>query len=695
MSKKRKKSFPSRYILVTFVLVSGIVAWFLFAQAKSKGQIRNVLLISIDTCRADYLSCYGYKRKTTPNIDALAAEAIVFSNVISPVPITLPSHCSMLTGTIPPYHSIHNNAEFKLSESNVTLAELLKANGYATGAVISAFVLNSQFSIGQGFDTYNDKFEQTHFAGNIAERKGGQTSRIAIDWLEKHKNEKFFLFLHYYDPHDDYVPPEPFASEFADNLYAGEIAYADHCIGQVLEKLKELKLDKSTLIIITSDHGEMLGEHGEDTHMYFIYQGAVKVPLIFKVPGRQKHKVINKTVGLIDIVPTVCGLLKIPSPPQIQGEDLSAFFGKSNPKLRQRYLYSESLYATRYGVNSLLGVVTDGWKYIQTTRPELYDLAKDPAERTNLIDQQPQRARILQDKLKQILEQTVRKVDPQDMIELDAQAIRNLQSLGYVAGTKVSDDFEFDQTKEDPKDLIEFHNVYRRATGLFHKKQYDQVKEICKKLLADRPNFHELHDLMADIALMQNQYAQALPYLYQGLKLKPGRYKVHHNLAVALGKLGQSEESVEQFKKMIELAPNDPQTRNKIALELLRQKQVSLAITQFESSLNLDPYQPDTLNTMARIFATTSEKNLRDPKKAIELARRACELTNFKQPVILYTLSIACASAGQFPQAIENAQKALSLANMAKQNTLAMKIQKHLQSLEAVKPNFESGRSSK
>jgi tetratricopeptide (TPR) repeat protein len=271
------------------------------------------------------------------------------------------------------------------------------------------------------------------------------------------------------------------------------------------------------------------------------------------------------------------------------------------------------------------------------------------------------------------------------MIELDAQAIRNLQSLGYVAGTKVSDDFEFDQTKEDPKDLIEFHNVYRRATGLVHKKQYEQVKEICKKLLADRPNFHELHDLMADIALTQKQYAQALPYLYQGLKLKPGRYKVHHNLAVALGKLGKSEESVEQFKKVIELAPNDTQTRNKIALELLRQKQVSLAITQFESSLNLDPNQPHTLNTMARIFATTSDKNLRDPKKAIELAKRACELTNFKQPATLYTLSIACASAGQFQQAISNAQKALSLANMAKQNTLAMKIKKHLQSLEAVK----------
>ncbi len=461
--------------IVLILVLLGAAVWF-FRGAGSGGQIRNVLLISMDTTRADHLSCYGYKRKTTPNIDALAAEGIRCEKVISTVPLTLPAHSSIMTGTNPPYHGVHDNLDYQLPEDNITLAEILKGQGFATGAAVSTFVLDSQFNLDQGFDTYDDRFQQKHSLGTFDERKGDETTEVAIQWLEKYKDSPFFYFLHYYDPHNTYEPPEPFATEYAGNLYGGEIAFTDHCIGKVVDKLKELNLYDSTLIIVVGDHGELLGEHGESTHSYFIYQGAIKVPLIFKVPGRRRAKTIESNVGIIDIVPTVCSLLGIESPEEVAGTDLSPFFGKGQPP-SDRPLYCESLTPTICNANSLLGIIEGRYKYIQTTRPELYDLKKDPQESLNLFASQPQRARILQDKLSQILEDQVRKGGDDSSINLDAEAVKRLESLGYVAGG-ITEDFSFDQTKSDPKDLLEFYLAYSRAGYLITKEVYDQAEVI-------------------------------------------------------------------------------------------------------------------------------------------------------------------------------------------------------------------------
>ena len=244
-----------RSLVAAGIIIIAVGAWLLWQFMSPAQEIRNILLISIDTCRADHLSCYGYKSKTTPNIDAVVAEGILFENTITPVPITLPAHSSMLTGTIPPYHGVHDNGvDYLDDESNITLAEILKDAGFTTGAAVSAFVLDSTFGIGQGFETYNDRFDTMEY-NTVVQRRGGETTHIALDWLEKNKDKRFFFFLHYFDPHAKYQPPQPFASRFASNPYAGEIAYTDHCIGRVLGKLKELGLDDSTLVIITADHG--------------------------------------------------------------------------------------------------------------------------------------------------------------------------------------------------------------------------------------------------------------------------------------------------------------------------------------------------------------------------------------------------------------------------------------------------------
>jgi arylsulfatase A-like enzyme len=502
-------------IRIYFVLLLAVVtvgtAWFVVGRRRT---IRHVVLISIDTCRADYLSFYGHPRKITPTIDAIARESVLFKNVVAPVPMTLPSHSSMFTGTIPPYHGVHDNLGVKLDGSSVTLAEMLHEGGYTTSGIVSTFILDSKLGIGQGFDTYAEYNTKTtgltgkRLAGG---RRGDDVSRWACTWLDGHKSEKFFLFLHFFDPHTPYEPPEPFAAAYSDNLYAGEIAYVDQCIGRVVDKLKELELYDEALIVITSDHGEMLGEHGETEHSYFIYESAIKVPLIFKLPGRSKHVEVDDTVGLIDIVPTVCGLAGVVTPSQVQGKDLSPYFNKNTGFREERYLYTESLTATKLGCNSLLGVIKGNWKYIQTTRPELYDVTEDPGETNNLVKKEFQRARLLKEHLKLILTEQVRKGEGGSKITLDAESKRRLESLGYVSGS-VDESFEFDESKNDPKDLIHIHEKFKKATIQVLQKQYEQAKRLCQEMLNEYPDLLYVHDLSGRIAFETDDMASAITH---------------------------------------------------------------------------------------------------------------------------------------------------------------------------------------
>ena len=852
MEKAISNTFFNRCRIIIMVVIAVITVWMCSHFIFSANRIERVILISIDTCRADYLSCYGYQDETTPNIDELAKEGILFKNTISPIPLTLPGHASMLTGTIPPYHGIHDNTDYKLGLSNVTLTEILKESGFATAAFISSFMMDSQFGLDQGFDSYSDIFEKTYSSVGINERKGGETSRLAAQWLDTHKDESFFLFLHYFDPHKSYKPPEPFASKFSQNLYAGEIAYTDACIGQVITRLKELGLYDSTLIIITGDHGEMLGEHGELTHSFYIYQGAIKVPLIFKLPGRSLSQTVSAPVGLIDIVPTVCSLLGIKTPPEVQGMDLSAYLQGKPPSAEKRYLYCESFIPTEYKANSLMGVVTDKYKYIQTTRPELYDLANDPAESRNLVTSQPQMARVLKDRLAQILEGSVRDDTSDSRLALDTRGLENLKSLGYVS-TSISVDFEFAQILDDPKDVIGFHKVFLEIHRLLREEEYDRARILCEKILPQRPEFMGIQLAMAQIAIDQQQYSEAISHLQEPLRLEPDNSIVHHNMGVALVGLNRFEESIRHleealrlrpenpesisalgvalskqgkiaqaaeylskalrldpvnfdshknfgmfllehgktqeamthfnqmqllkpdkadvphklgvllaqhgklalvegfFKRAIELNPDHaqahhmlgvallqmnrsaeavehlkislsrrpekpemlvkigsalalegklslaadyfskaseinpqmPQARYHLAQTLVRLDKIAPAVLHYQKLLELNPDQPEVLNTLAWLMATSENQELRNPQEAVQLAKHACELTKYKQPALLDTLAVAYAAKGDFPNAIETAEKAIELAESAGRRELADRIRKRIESYKA------------
>lgn len=677
--------------MLLLALVGPFALWLFYGSHIWAGDIRNVLLISIDTCRADHLSCYGYESKTTPNIDALAAEGILFENVITPIPQTLPAHSSMLTGTIPPYHGVHDNYDYLSDESNVSLAEILGNAGLTTGAVISAFVLDSQFGIDQGFDTYHDRFETLRQGQGIAERPAGQSTAVALDWLEQNKDQRFFLFLHYFDPHQAYRPPEPFAAQFAGNPYAGEIAYTDYCIGQVLAKLKELGLYDSTLIIVTSDHGEMRGEHGERSHSYFIYQGAIKVPLIFKVPGQNKAARIKPIVGLIDIVPTICSLLNIQAPQSVQGLDLSASFKGESIPVQNRHLFCESLMATKYKGNSLLGVVNDGFKYIQTTRPELYDLIKDPTESDNLVGKQDLRARIMQDKLAQILEQSVRKASAHNKTGLDAEAVQLLQSLGYVGGT-VAEDFRFDQTTDDPKDLLAYHLLAEDVGYCFRMKEYDRVQALAEQMIREKPDCSLAYEALGMTALEQKEYFKAVAYFQKAIEHSPdniSRATNFCNRGLVHKTKGDYDQAIQDFDKAIELNPRDVTSYGSRGVVYMTKGVYELAIRDFRKAISFKP-NPEILNNLAWVLATAKDAQLRDGAEALRLAEKACQLTQYKFPTILDSLAVAYAEVGQFAKAVKTAQKAIELAHAAGEKKLAENIRPRLELYKAKRPYRES-----
>jgi tetratricopeptide (TPR) repeat protein len=408
-----------------------------------------------------------------------------------------------------------------------------------------------------------------------------------IGWKPGRKKSRF-LFLHYYDPHYAYVPPEPFASKLEGNLYAGEIAYTDHCIGKIVDKLKELDLYDSTLIIVTGDHGEMLGEHGETTHGYYIYQSAIKVPLVIKLPGTHSARRVESLVGLVDLVPTICSLLGIEIPPDVQGEDLSAFlYGKATDET-DRYIYCESMGPLVHGANSLLGIVDNRYKYIQTTRPELYDLVNDPGETKNLFESEYNRARIMQDALAQMIEQSAR-IDADDSkITLDRETLRRLESLGYTGGGG-TDSFEFDQSRTDPKDLIAFAMLCEQGSMLGHKKKYDEAIAAFTEAIAMQPDHAKTYHSRAQIYLFTGDFEKVAMDLGKAIELNPDFTEAHNELGLLNVASGRHDQALGHFNRAIELDPGNAETYNHRGLIYFGKGDFAQAAADFSKSIEISP----------------------------------------------------------------------------------------------------------
>jgi len=563
----------------------------------------NVVLISIDTLRADHVGAYGHPGDITPHLDALASEAVRFEEILSPVPLTLPAHSSMLTGAIPPVHGIHDNLSTGLSDDVLTLAELFKASGYTTGAVVSSFVLDARFNLDQGFDFYDDDFREEHKIAFLSERKGDETALVATDWIRANQESPFFLFLHFYDPHDDYAPPEPFASRFEDDPYAGEVAFTDAMVGRVIDQLRELDLFDSTIIAVTGDHGEMLGEHGELTHGFFLYESALAVPFILKAPGLAPS-VVSERAGLIDVAPTLAGLAGLRFDDSVQGRDLN-LTGESSPA----DYFIESVTANRYyDTNTLVGLVSRNWKYIHTTRPELYDLDADPNESDNVVAANERIARGMTERIEEMLR--VERNTAGAPAALDDEARRRLAALGYLSSATGDVDLTIETERDDPKDWIAFYLEHQELEKLVGDGAYETAKALALRLVDDQPSFVAGYFQLARIATETNDLSQASIYYERALELDPDNAGAHFNLANILRTLGRSEEAFSHYARATELDPGleNPLAASNVAkegpaaselsearshhlrgLELRRRGELPEALSELESAVRLDP----------------------------------------------------------------------------------------------------------
>ena len=740
------RAFTKIIILLVCIGIGCCAVGVLLKQFRRGGQIRNVLLISIDTCRADFLSCYGFPLETTPNIDAIAKEGVLFHQAVSPIPFTLPAHCSMHTGAIPPTHGVLDNGTYTLDNDNTTLAEILKEHGFNTSAFISSYILDSDFGHDQGFDAYNDNFKDSKKTIAILEpqgqeteeRLGQETTRVAIEHLEEHRDEKQFMFVHYYDPHMSYNAPEPFSSKFASaeifkNLppqkstdhtaYAGEIAYVDHCIGKIIDKLKELKLYDSTLICITADHGEMLGQHKEGTHGYFIYQGNIHVPLLFKIPGREKGVIIENTVGLIDVVPTICSALGIEIKHKIQGRNLMPYF-KDKDLYPERYLFCMSLEPTKYNANPLLGLVKHRYKYIHTTNSELYDLGKDAFELNNLIKLQPDRARLMQGKLEQILEEAQAEEKSITGSGVDAETLAKLESLGYV-GSLVDDTFVIDPAKEDPKSLIDYHVLRAQVGYCLHKKDYETAGTICLQMIEERPDQYIGFCQMAITLANQEKYSESIDWLLKVTELEQDNVLVYTGLADDYRHLKQYDTAIKHALKALEIASDSIGAYYQLSLcyyekgmfdepekylttelvehsrylklavaiaeKLIEKGQIRRAYKKYLKILELEQDSLEGLNSVAWFQAASTIEGIRNPPQAVKFALKACEISKYAKAESIDTLAVAYAATGDFQKAISTAAKAIEVANYQDNDVLADRIQKRQDLYRQSKPYLDAG----
>ena len=514
-------------------------------------------MLTLDTTRADRLGAYGYDLAETPNLDALAAEGMVFLQAQSPVPVTLPTHSTMFTGTYPPSHGVRYNGMYRLQDSSVTAAELLRDSGWSTAGVPASYPLATRTGIGQGFQIYDDMFEKPTEPGKrhdlTAERSAGEITEIAVELLEQNQRVRFFLWLHYWDAHHPYVPPFPFSSTHRDRPYDGEIAYMDREIGKVFDRLKELGLWDSTLVVVVGDHGEGLYDHNEKMHANLVYQSTMRVPLIVKPPGSARHREIDEPVTLADIAPT---LLDFAGVSGFKSDGISlkpAFFGESLPR---RNLYFESLAGSLvYGWSRLQGVRSGPWKYIRSRTAELFDLGDDPYESRSVHDVETERAAEMERALEALeagWEDSASSdaviSTPLDQTELDA-----LASLGYIGGADTEDREE----APDPKHLVHLELEAFAARQDLTTTDYEGVLARTDRILAQDPSNRHALSMAGQAATQLEDIDRAMEFVGLGMELYPESLDFRLQLGNLLIGTGDLERAADVFRAGLAYAPED------------------------------------------------------------------------------------------------------------------------------------------
>lgn len=625
-------------------------------QAPLDGQTSpNVVLFTLDTTRADHLGAYGYQDIKTPTIDALAQGGVLFRRAISPAPITLPSHSSIMTGLYPPSHGVRDNGTFVLPEEMMTLAEILHNDGYATGAFVGAAVLERRYGLTQGFDVYDDDFSQGRRRQLFmyAERQCEQVVSSALRWVEQHKNAPFFTWLHFYDPHAGYDPPEPWVTEYEGHLYDGEIAYTDHCIGTFIDALRHWGLWQETLIILTSDHGESLGEHGEKTHGLFIYDATVHVPLIFHAPTRlPAGRVVREVVRLVDILPTVLSVLRKPIPQALDGGSLVGLI--RGHREEPRTAYSEALLPKyHYGWAELKGITTQAWKLIDAPKPELYALLQDPKELVNVHERESRRFRELKKTLTSLAKLGG---GPEARLELDPQTAERLRGLGYVWMPE-REEVRNGDSSPDPKDMIYTHEHVQQGRDFLRQDRFDEAIAEFQAVVAANPRSMSTYFDIASAYLEKGDPEPARQAMAQVLSLDSQNARAYTMMGIIEGRLGNFAAAFPLLQRAMDLNPRQVDAAIAAAGLWEQKGELEKAETVIRKALQLIPTHTNALSRLGSILLTKG-----DVKGAEEHLKAALKGDPFDGPTHR-TLGVLYDQAGRLEEALREYQEALRSNN--------------------------------
>jgi arylsulfatase A-like enzyme/tetratricopeptide (TPR) repeat protein len=655
--------------------------------------------VTVDTLRADRLGAYGNTTIPTPNFDRLAREGVRAADASTHVPITRPSHTSIFTARYPAEHGIRDNISVPLAADVPTLAEALKAQGFATAAFVSSFVLSAQSGLNRGFDHYDDAFQtgtsDEALLVSSVQRRGDDTLARVEQWLDRRPAEvldkRTALWVHLYDPHDPYEPPEPFATEFASQPYDGEVAWTDTLLGRLRASLEARQLWDNALVVVTADHGEALGEHDETGHGFFTYETTLKVPLVMRGPGLAANTVVNGTFRLVDVAPTVLALLRVPPLADTTGVDLSANLASGGPPIA-RMTYAESLTPLLQYQWSDLRVMRDGaWKYILAPRPELYNLDADPGETRDLASTESATAARLRTALEALLrvESNRAKNAPSAAPALSADVLQKLGALGYVTPGVAKDSVA---TGADPKDKIDefrtLSGLMREGLALLRQKRYGESADRFVRLqkagsdafqvhfylgraqlglgrigdaernflrtIEEMPRYTQAHLSLAEARLARKDLRGAIEALERGQRDAPNEPELFEREGQVWEQSGAPSRALAAYEKAAALAPKDGMVRWRMGELLLTGGAPDRALALFREATALDPTVADFWNSLGMVLGGSG-----DQVGAADAFRKALELDP-KDARVAYNLGLVLMRAGD-PGARGQFERALAL----------------------------------
>jgi len=546
----------------------------------------NLVVITIDTLRADRLGAYGHAAAQTPRLDALAREGVRFDVCYSPVPLTLPAHAAMFTGKYPFVLGVRVNGLHYLNEAENTLAELFKRRGFTTFAAVGAYVMVSKFGLGQGFDDYDDSLGTSAlFAEFESEIPADRVYRKFSGWLRRHGAQKFFAWVHFYDPHLPYEPPPEFRERFPDHPYDGEIAFVDRYVGKIVDELRQRGLLEKTLVVVTSDHGEAFLEHGEEGHGLLAYEETIRVPLIFFSPVQLAAGItVEPRVRLVDLMPTLAELFGLEPPAGMQGRsfaDLLRGAGEAEP----RTVYFESMAGPELkNWAPLVGVIVGEHKYIAVPEPELYDLRRDPGERENLHATRRRIAGRLDEELKEILSSA--DADPaRTRRELSPEDVRHLSALGYLSSAARS------ERMLDPKRGIAIDMTLRAVRTVMNEGDLERASRGLEELIAANPELGmpDFYELRHDLAAARKEEATAIAVLEEGIARFPELSPLKFKLASYLFGLRRDAEAERLCRELLAKDPRRTEALNLLGLAAARRGEHTRAVAYFEQALAVEP----------------------------------------------------------------------------------------------------------